>query len=147
MHRNEGEFTVLAFQEFCHQHLITLYYTTSYHPQGNAIAERLHRTLKSILATLCQGHPLRWPKLLQACQATMTAAVHTRIAQQPYFAFFSRHVPILVGTMLPTVDCEVDDLDIARRVIRQTLEKMTRKYWVVANRKSKEQRVDLGALV
>ncbi len=59
---NGGEFTSQAFQQFCHQHLITLYYTTPYHSQGNAITERLHRTLKTMLATLCQGHPLRWPR-------------------------------------------------------------------------------------
>ncbi len=62
---NGGEFTSQTFQQFCQQHLITLYYTTPYHPQGIAITERLHRTLKTILATLSQGHPLRWPRLLQ----------------------------------------------------------------------------------
>ena len=144
---NGGEFTSQDFKDFCQRHLITLYYTTPYHPQGNAITERLHRTLKSILATLCQGHPLRWPRLLQTCQATMNAAVHTSIAQQPYFAFFSRHAPRLVGTRLPTVDGEVDDFDVARQVIRETHEKMTQRYRRVANRKRKEQRVDIGALV
>ncbi len=58
---NGGEFTSQAFQQFCQQHLITPSYTTPYHPQGNAITERLHRTLKIMLATLCQGHPIRWP--------------------------------------------------------------------------------------
>jgi len=77
----------------------------------------------------------------------MNAAVHTSIAQQPYFAFFSRHAPRLVGTRLPTIDSEEDDLVIARRIIRETQEKMTRKYRGVANRKRKEQRVDIGALV
>ncbi len=63
---NGGEFTSHAFLQFCQQHLITLYNTTPYHPQGNAITERLHRTLKTMLAILlCQGHPLRWPRLLQ----------------------------------------------------------------------------------
>lgn len=144
---NGGEFTSHAFQQFCQQHFITLYYTTPYHPQGNAITERLHRTLKSILAALCQGHPLRWPKLLQVCQATMNAAVHTSIAQQPYFAFFSRHAPRVVGTRLPGVDGEEEDRDIARRIIRETHEKMTRKYRGVANRKRKEQKVNVGSLV
>ncbi len=35
---NGGEFTSQAFQQFCQQHFITLYYTTPY-PQGNAITE------------------------------------------------------------------------------------------------------------
>ncbi len=50
---NGGEFTSQTFQQFCQQHLITLYYTTPYHPQGNVIPERLHRTLKTML-----GHPM-----------------------------------------------------------------------------------------
>ncbi len=102
---NGGEFTSQAFQQFCQQDLITLYYTTPYHPQGNGITERLHRTLKTILATLCQGHPLRWPRLLQTCQATMNVAVHTSTAQQPYF---SRPALRVVGTRLPTIAGEED---------------------------------------
>ena len=144
---NGGEFTSQAFQEFCQQNLITLYFTTPYHPRGNSVTERMHRTLKSILASLCQGHPLRWPKLLQTCQVTMNAAVHTSTAQQPYYAFFSRHAPRTVGSRLPDVEGGEDDLAIAHRLIRETHEKMTRKYRCVANRGRKEQKVELDALV
>lgn len=144
---NGGEFTSQLFQQFCQRHLITLWYTTPYHPQGNAITERLHRTLKSILASMCQGYPLRWPRLLPMCQATMNAAVHTSIAQQPFFAFFSRHAPRVVGARLPTVDGDENDVEVVRRLIRETHEKMTRKYREVANRKRKDQKVDIGALV
>ncbi len=144
---NGGEFTSQIFQQFCQQHLITLCYTTPYHPQGNAITERLHRTLKSILASMCRGYPLRWPRLLPVCQATMNAAVHTSIAQQPFFAFFSRHAPRVVGARLPAVDGDEQDVDVVRRLIRETHEKMTRKYRNAANRKRKEQKVDIGALV
>ncbi|MPC67784.1 hypothetical protein E2C01_061968 [Portunus trituberculatus] len=73
----------------------------------------------------------------------MNTAVHTSTAQQPYFAFFAR----MVGNKLPTVDSEESDLDIAHRVIRETHEKITRKYRSVANRKRKEQKVDVGTLV
>ncbi len=100
-----------------------------------------------MLATQCQGHPLRWPRLLQTCQATMNAAVHTSTAQQPYFAFFSRPAPRVVGTRLPTITGEEDDISIARRVIKETQEKINRKYREVANRKRKEQKVNSGALV
>ena len=78
---NGGEFTSNAFQKFCQEHLITLYYTTPYHPRGNTVTERMHRTLQAILAALCQGHPLRWPRLLQTCQTTINAAVHTSTPQ------------------------------------------------------------------
>ncbi len=93
---------------------------TPYHPQGNAITERLHRTLKTMLATLYQGHPLRWPRLLQTCQATMNAVVHTSTTQQPYFAFFLRPAPRAVGMRLPTVTSEEDDISIACHVIKNS---------------------------
>lgn len=144
---NGGEFTSQAFQDFCQKKCITLYYTTPYHPQGNSVTERMHRTLKSILAALCQGHPLRWPRLLQACQTTMNTAVHTSTAQQPYFAFFSRHAPRTVGMRLPVIDGDEDEISIAHRIIRETQEKMTRKYRSVANQGRKNQKVREDALV
>ncbi len=75
------------------------------------------------------------------------AAVHTSTAQQPYFAFFSRPAPRVVGTRLPTITGEEDDISIAGRVIKETQEKMTRKYREVANRKRKEQKANSGVLV
>jgi len=77
----------------------------------------------------------------------MNAAVHTSTGHQPYYAFYSRHAPRLVGTRLPTVEGEEDDVTIAHRIIRETHEKMSRKYGSVANRKRKEQKVDVDALV
>ncbi len=79
--------------------------------------------------------------------ANMNAAVHTSTAQQPYFAFFSRPAPRVVDTRLPTITGEEDDISIARRVISETQEKMTRKYREVANRNRKEQKVNSGAFV
>ncbi|KAG0714265.1 Transposon Tf2-9 polyprotein [Chionoecetes opilio] len=125
----------------------SLCYTTPYHPQENSVTERMHRTLKSVLSTLCQGHPLRWPTLLQPCQITMNQAVHTSTGQQPYFAFFSRHAPRLVGAALPDVEGEQDDMDVAHALIRETHQKMSRRYRDVANQKRKNQVVEVGALV
>ncbi len=58
---NGGKFISKDFRDFCTRHSITACYTTPYHPQGNGITERMHRTLKSVLAALCQRHPLRGP--------------------------------------------------------------------------------------
>ena len=52
-----------------------------------------------------------------------------------------------MGTRLPTVNGEEDDIAVAHRIIRETHEKMTRKYRDVVNRKRKEQKVEQGALV
>ncbi len=144
---NGGEFTSKDFQDVCTRHHITACYTTPYHPQGNGITERMHRTLKSVLAALCQGHPLRWPKLLQPCQVIMNQAVHPSTGQQPYFAFFSRHPPRLVSASLTSVDGEADELAKAHALVRETHQKMSRRYRDVANRARKTQKVEVGALV
>lgn len=52
---NRDEVTSRDFQDFCRRHTITTCYTTPHHPQGKGITERMHRTLKSVLAALCQG--------------------------------------------------------------------------------------------
>ena len=135
---NGGEFTSDAFQMFCQEHLITLYYPTPYHSRGNSVTERMHRTLKTVLAVLCQGHLLRWPRLLQTYQITMNATVRTSTAQQLYYAFFSRHASRTVGDRLPAVGGEENDTAMAHRIIRETQEKMIRKYRSVVNRKRKE---------
>ena len=144
---NGGEFTSNEFRQFCNRHQITLHYTTPYHPQGNGITERMHRTLKMILSGLCQGYPLRWPQLLQECQLIMNQASHTSTGQQPYFAFFSRHPPRLARSALPTVDGDQDEMAAAHALIKDTHQKMSRRYREVANRNRKNQAVGVRSLV
>ncbi|MPC63915.1 hypothetical protein E2C01_058024 [Portunus trituberculatus] len=85
--------------------------------------------------------------IVAKCETTMNAAVHTSTAHQPNLTFFSRPPMRMVRTRLPTVIGKESDLDIARRVIRETHEKITREYRSVAIRKCKEQKVELGVLV
>ncbi len=77
----------------------------------------------------------------------MNQAVHTSTGQQPYFTFFSRHPPRLVSASLPSVDGETDELAEAHALIRETHQKMSRRYRDVANRVRKNQRLEVGALV
>ncbi len=141
-----GEFSSKDFQDFCTRHSITASYTTQYRPQGNGITEGMHRTLKLVLAALCQGHPLRWPNLLQPCQVIMNQALYTSIGQQPYFAFFSRHPPRMVSASLPSVDGEADELAKAHVLVRETHQKMLRRYSDAANR-ARKLKVEVGVLV
>ena len=144
---NGGEFTSRLFQDFCLQRNMALCYVTPYHPQGNAVTERMHRTLKSLLAALCDGHPLHWPKHLTQCQLIMNTAIHTSTNTTPYFAFFGRHPSRSLG--LPVVSSESDSDDVleAHRLIQETQRTMTQRYRDVANRGRKNKSVDVGTLV
>ncbi len=130
---NGGEFTSKDLQDFCTRHAIMACYTTPYHPQGNGITDRMHRTLKSVLAALCHGYPLRMSNLLQPCQVIMNQAVHTPTGQHPYFTFLSHHPPRLVSASLPSVDGEADELAEAHVLVRETHQKMSQRYRDAAN--------------
>ncbi len=106
----------------------------------------MHRTLKSILEALCQDHPLRWPKLLQTCQAVMNEAIHSTTGQRPYFAFFGRHPARVIGTRLPGIDGTEDGVAEAHAILKETHLRMARRYRNVANRR-RNQAVAQGSLV
>ncbi len=144
---NGGEFISQSFKEFCRRRGITLAYTTPYHPQGNSVTERMHQTLKSILAALCQGHPQRWPKFLQMCQAVMNEAIHSTTGQSPCFAFYGRHPGRAIGTRLPGIDGTEDGVAEAHAILKEMRLKMARRHRNVANRRRRNQAVAQGSLV
>lgn len=144
---NGGEFTSAQFKDLCRTHNIKLAYTTPYHPQGNSLTERMHRTVKAVLRTLCQGHPNHWPRMLEDTQIVMNQAVHSTTGQQPYFAFFSRHAPRLISSELPYIAATSDELPAAHEVLKKTHLNMARRFRAVANRRRVNQRVEVGDLV
>ncbi len=99
----------------------------------------MHRTLKTVLAALCEGHPLHWPRHLTQCQKIMNTSIHTTINTTPYFAFFGRHPSRNLGTSLPVVNSDDDEVSEAHTLILDTQRKITHKYREVANRFRKNQ--------
>ena len=144
---NGGEFSSRHFKEFCRTRHIGLHYVTPYHPQGNAITERVHRTLKSVLTALCKGYPKKWPHYLKTCQTVLNTSVHTSTNTTPYFAFFGRHPSRNFNVPLPDIQGTEDEVKVAHRVILDTQRKMVRRYRGVANRRLKNRAVGEGSLV
>ena len=62
---NGAEFKNLLIQKLCKDVGIVQAFCMPYHPQGNAVTERAHRTLKSCLAKVNENHPNRWPEVLK----------------------------------------------------------------------------------
>ena len=144
---NGGEFLSTPYQTFLARHHITAHYTTPYNPRRNSTTERIHRPLKTILASLCAGYPLRWPQYLAACQTALNGAVHLTTGAQPFFAFFGRHAPRRIGAPLPSVDGGAEGMDVAHEVIMQSHLTLTRRSRETANRWRKNQAVSVGTLV
>ncbi len=121
-------------------------HTTPYHPQGNAVSERMHRTMKAILATLCKGQPSKWPHYLKQCQRVINNEVHETTGEQPYYLMFHRRAPRRVTAALPTIDQDAN-IEVALTAVRRTNSEQSRKYLDRANIGKQNQSVEVNQLV
>ncbi len=142
---NAREFHVVAVRELCGSHGVKLVHSTPYHPQGNSISERMHRTMKTVLSVLCKGQPMRWPEYLTRCQTVLNSAVYETMGEQPYFLMFSRHPPRNTGVNLPHVSDD-PDVQAAHEVVKQTNREMAQKWRDKANRGRRSQKVEKDQL-
>ena len=145
---NGGEFISQQFGDLCQSHHINTGFITPYHPEGNSISEKMHRTMKTLLNVMCRGHPYQWPKYLGETQRDLNCAIHSTTGEQPHFVFFSRRPYRQIVSEVPEFDEDVGESDIvkAHEIIQQTHAEMAKKYLSVANRKRKNQVVKDGSL-
>ena len=144
---NAAEFSGHEMRQWSQRNGVVLHYTTPFHPQANGLCERVHRTIKTVLAQLCRGHPHRWPSLLNQCQRALNSSVHTSTSTTPYMAFFNR--PPMRGpeSQFPLVrnpDCDYHKL---KEMIKSASIKSQRQYRAYANRRKRRESVGKGALV
>ena len=143
---NAREFCSEALKNWCRENRVKLVHSTPYHPQGNSISERMHRTMKTVLTTLCKGHPHKWSQHLKLCQRILNSAVHETTGEQPYYLMFNRRQPRLVGAELPQLE-EDSDLAQVKEVIEETNRRRAKKWRDRANIGRKTQKVEEGNLV
>ena len=144
---NAMEFRGHEMRQWADAHGIVLLYTTPYHPQGNGVIERMHRTLKTVLGQLCQGYPHRWPSLVGKCQALMNGAVHSATGSTPFVAFFGRHPHRGPDSALPCVPSTEEERVKLQELIVSSSQKSQRNYRGIANRRRKRETLGVGALV
>lgn len=82
---NAAELPTAQLKEMCKSFNIKMGFTTLYHPRGNSLSERMHKTMKGDLTSL-------WPKFLEETQRIINTSVHTTIGDTPHFTFFSRQI-------------------------------------------------------
>ena len=134
------EFQGNDFKQVCSDFDVAVHHSLPYHPQGNSISERMHRTFKTTLAVMAERNPLSWPQYLDESAHALNTMVHATIGVQPYFAFHSRYAKRYAGIPLPTVDSihGDDDISEAHSIIRETSARLAKKILEVANRSRKE---------
>ncbi len=96
------EFCSERLRTWCRENGVRLVHSTPYHPQGNSVSERMHRTMKSVLITLCKGQPAIWPCYIKKCQKVLNSAMHEATGEQSHFLMFNRRQPRLIGVELPS---------------------------------------------
>ncbi|XP_066968110.1 uncharacterized protein [Macrobrachium rosenbergii] len=146
---NGAEFTSQQFRDLCQKHNINTGFITPYHPKGNSISERMHRTMKTLLNVTCQGHTYQWPTYLGETQPVLNCAVHATTGEQPHYVFFSRRPAIQIITTSPSIDDEVSDPDITKvhEIIQKTHLQRSKTFVSIANRKRVNTNVEKNSLV
>lgn len=146
---NGGEFTGAEFRVLCQHAGITQGFTLPYHPRGNSVIERAHRTLKGVLAILSQQHPNTWPHHISKTEKALNHSVHTSLGTSPYFAQFNRHPRRVVGQLsLPEdEDCEEEGQVDIKELICQAMQDSTREYLRLKNQGRKHTVLTIGQLV
>ncbi len=97
---NAQELCAEPLKRWSRENGIKLVHSTPYHPQGNSVSERMHRTTKAVLTILCKGHPRKWPQYLKVCQKILNSVVHETTGEQPHYLMFNRRQLRYVGTEL-----------------------------------------------
>ncbi len=116
---------IWKLKECCRENGIEVVHSTPYHPQGNAIVERMHGTMKSVLTTLCKGQPTRWPLYIKKCQRILNEVVHEATGEQPHYLMFNRRGSRTIVELPQTG--QDSDLQVALDVVRKTSLEQARK--------------------
>ena len=75
------EFGGREFQQLCTKFNVKANRTLPFHPQGNSISERMHRTFKTAIAIMSERNPLSWPKYLDETAYALNTTVHAQWAE------------------------------------------------------------------
>ncbi len=143
---NAREFCSEKLRTWCRENGVSLVLSTPDYPQGNSISERMHRTMKSVLTTLCKFQAAVWPRYIKKCHKVLNSAVHDATSEQPHFFMFNRRLPRLIGVELPQVRQDADQ-EVVLEVVRRTNKEQARKWRSRANIGRKNQRVEVDQLV
>ncbi len=123
---NAREFCSERLRTWCRENWVRLVHSIGYHPQGNSISERMHRIMKSVLATLCKGQPTVWLRYIKKCQKVFTSAVHEATGEQPHFLMFNKRQQRLIGVELSHLRQDAD-LEVVLEVVRRNNIEQARK--------------------
>ena len=80
------------FKELCKLLGIDKVRTSSYHPSGNGLIERFHRTLNAMLGKIVSSHQRDWDEMLPSVLAAYRSSLHDTTGFTPNFLLFGREL-------------------------------------------------------
>jgi len=125
------------FKELCRLLEIDKVRTTSYHPSGNGLIERFHRTLNAMIGKVVSRHQRDWEEFLPHVLAAYRSSVHEVTGFSPNFLLFAREnrapLDLVYGrpsdawptgaTYVSYVEEMADRMETAYREVREILQK------------------------
>ena len=100
IHTDQGRnFESDLFQQFLRRLEINKTRTTSFHPQSNAVIERMNRTLLNMLAKCIDQNQSDWSSLLPFVLMAYRSSVHESTGFTPYFLVFGHEMSLPLDLM------------------------------------------------
>jgi len=94
-----SQFTSSLTQEFLKLISSKMIRISTFHPMANGKAERMVKTVKSIIAKYCTPNQKNWDEQLGAIQFAINTSPHKSLNESPYAIVYNRQ-PILPGEIL-----------------------------------------------
>ena len=117
-------FTSALIKRLCGEWGISRVLTSAYHPQGNGVCERFHRTLADTIAKLTRT-TWDWERVLPVAVAAYRNLKHASTGYSPNFLTFGREIRLPGEVGLPTVEntagTTIKKLQEARRLAKSQL--------------------------
>ena len=98
-----AEFTGQVISELCDLLGITKIRTLPYHPQTNSTVERVHQTLRRMIAKMDPDKRAKWPSHLGPILIAYNATRSLITGYLPYFLMFGRRPRLPVDLLFPTI--------------------------------------------
>jgi hypothetical protein len=100
LHSDQGkEFCNQVLDSLCQLFGITKSQTSAYHPQGNALAERVHLFYRSAISSFVNSDGDNWDELVPCLQLAYNSAIHSSTGVSPYELMYGRS-SLLPNTIL-----------------------------------------------
>ena len=111
------QFVGKIFQNICNILEIKKLQTTPYHPAGNGIVERMHKTLKTMISHFTSEHQYNWDETLPFALLAYRNQIHEATKETPFYLMFGRDMELPVHLTIRDKKVRYDMDDYGNQLI------------------------------